>query len=253
MTNPCIFCGATSKKLTNEHVISAWIGAKFRRGGPITHQGFLRDGTLAHRWETEGLSLTVRVTCEDCNNGWIHDLDIKVRPYLVPLIRGRGRSLLRRNYEGPLVAAWITKTEMLYEFAARSAEPPYFTQEERNLFRRSKQPPSGVSIFLTAVDSTHFSLHGASRIDLATPDGTYDAYIAVLSLGRLLSQLTAHRDDSQPPMDRAQRGIIRIWPSEDNVYWSPSPSVSQDNLEDLARYQGEKPSPTNPAPKDASP
>jgi len=39
-------------------------------------------------WQAVAFSDTVRRTCGPCNNGWMHDLEVRAQPILTPLIHG---------------------------------------------------------------------------------------------------------------------------------------------------------------------
>jgi hypothetical protein len=86
----CIFCDATgaSVKITREHTFSNWINQVLTRDviGPdisCACASIMRgpQAGAVNTWPaTEAASHTHRAVCKTCNNGWMNDLEIAVRP-----------------------------------------------------------------------------------------------------------------------------------------------------------------------------
>ena len=117
--NICIYCGeeGTSK----EHVWPRWIrkhAATVMKVDPANFQAYVAS------WEREGseprhvlrkkgnsrLSLTIQHPCEDCNNGWLHDLEDAAIPIVKPMIEGK--KTLLSEAEVRILRAWATKTAL---------------------------------------------------------------------------------------------------------------------------------------------
>jgi len=73
------------------------------------------------------------MACRDCNSGWMHDLEAKIRPIIMPMIvpitAGVRRVPLDLSSQ-LLIAAWAVKTGMVTEFLVQPHQR-YFTREER--------------------------------------------------------------------------------------------------------------------------
>ena len=73
---PCAFCPATAD-ITGEHLWSAWAGKMFGRSR-YTMRRTDPDGSV-RTWKLPHLSVKTKVVCGKCNNGWMSDLETKVK------------------------------------------------------------------------------------------------------------------------------------------------------------------------------
>src|SRR5579864_3378317 len=118
----CVFCGRDG--LSKEHVWPIWTRELIRRNADPVHvrAAFLVDTNaspvLEESRSRQGAvnTLQVRVVCrKHCNGGWMSRLEAAAKPILTPLIIGQPTYL--GQAEQAQVAAWITKTAMMLEFA----------------------------------------------------------------------------------------------------------------------------------------
>ena len=81
----CAFCGS-DKDLTREHVWPRWaqdlVGAE-----PAPYVAAV-EKEITRVWTASPATLTVRLVCRACNNGWMARLEHAARPVLTPLIIG---------------------------------------------------------------------------------------------------------------------------------------------------------------------
>ncbi len=114
----CVFCGG--KGLTKEHVWPAWLAKATRAQAKLAHhvswsevQDHVRERSP---FTAPPFTATVRRVCATCNHGWIHDLEDRVRPILLPMLEGRGRTLYPATRK--TLALWAWKTVMMFELAS---------------------------------------------------------------------------------------------------------------------------------------
>jgi hypothetical protein len=90
---PCRFCGATNRKITNEHVWSAWLVDFMPSFTGLGHSERWGSTTGRQQWRQSLLTATVRVFCDVCNNGWMSDIEAAAKPVVGPMVAGRAMTL----------------------------------------------------------------------------------------------------------------------------------------------------------------
>ena len=130
--NICIYCGNDGS--SKEHVWPRWIrkhAATVMKVSPANFQTYSSTNELLgtepeRRLHKEGhsrLSLTIQHPCEDCNTGWMHDLEDAAIPMVKPMIEGRKTRLSDKEIR--ILRAWATKTALhfLYNGEATWSRP----------------------------------------------------------------------------------------------------------------------------------
>jgi hypothetical protein len=120
----CLACGITGSPATREHVFSSWLLKEF---GPNASMALYRhsgDGSERKvRAEIKLDSFRLKRICEDCNNGWMSDLETSAKPLILALIKD-GRQLHSLfETERRALARWAAKTAIV-ESHAVGAECP---------------------------------------------------------------------------------------------------------------------------------
>src|ERR1022692_1424630 len=106
----CAFCGSTKRPRGREHVFADWLNSIGLDAGQVEiHSG--RLNRVARRWTTEGFTATVRAVCDDCNHGWLSQLEAAAKPVLTPLILGQPAELSLDDQR--LIAVWAFKTALV--------------------------------------------------------------------------------------------------------------------------------------------
>jgi hypothetical protein len=122
MVRPCVYCELPKAK-SQEHVLASWIIevlSQDTRGLPLPLRMELSDQsggkrvTLGKTKRSKTLEFTTRV-CRDCNSGWMNDMEIAVRPYLEPMIRGAKCHIDAAGQHA--LAAWAAKFAVTARFA----------------------------------------------------------------------------------------------------------------------------------------
>lgn len=139
----CIFW-ESGGPLTREHAIAGWITDLLNAlepCGPTPEwalqyaAGRLVERDRQHR--AADPTVVVRTVCEECNSGWLSDLERRVRPVMEPMIRGRGVTLSLEHQID--VATWVSKTVAALEFhePATAVTRP----QDRRLIREELRSP----------------------------------------------------------------------------------------------------------------
>lgn len=127
-TRSCVFCGG--RPLTREHIWPEWIISSVRKHlGPAPVQvARLNDDPYV----VPELNATVKVVCAGCNNGWMSELETRVRPALEPMILGRLPVALTPVMQA-MLARWAFKTAVMIDLFKPSADRDYGPREYRML------------------------------------------------------------------------------------------------------------------------
>jgi hypothetical protein len=222
---PCVFC-RRDVSLSAEHVFADWIQPYLidPEGDTGTHHRItLRAGHPEDRRTHRGqpATLTVRSVCPACNNGWMSDLEVAAKPYLVSMIEGHGRTYYEHGQE--LIATWLVKTALV----AGSKFPPllpasFYTE----LFERRK-PSANTWVWLAgaAYSGQHYSDYRPFRTheDDSPPPSTPNSFSAVLAVGQFVGMVVAWLD-AVPSVDRIENdygpAVLELL-TGDPVFWPP--------------------------------
>jgi hypothetical protein len=157
MTKLCAFgCSVRrAKDITKEHFWGKWLRRAFpdlSRGSHTQHTVTTdlrnkRGDRIGIRPRGKGrlarpgapISQTLRVVCENCNNGWMGDLQRNAKPLISDMVHGKWPILdcASRLH----VARWAIMFTMVYEFA--DPETMALTPNERLDFKKSLIPRDG--------------------------------------------------------------------------------------------------------------
>lgn len=136
-----------------------------------------------------GRELKVRCVCEDCNGGWMSDLETDNTPLLGPLVDGKSsRFDLQQQHS---IAAWALKTAMIMDSMTVSIERPmFFTSEERIALRTQREIPSRTRVWLgRCLHNALVAESGGCRFSMPGREGLHDGFIGTLAVGQLAVQV----------------------------------------------------------------
>jgi hypothetical protein len=155
----CIFCERAKPlvTITKEHLFSRWVDKVLTPEMLGPDRTFERttvgpDGVPATRtWQTEVVAaIEAAVVCEDCNGGWMSDLDGQVRQLLEPMMLGKPRTLAPGEQQ--TIATWAAMKSMVMEYFWGSG-PAVLPQSARTFVFRQQWPPESMQIRIAAVES----------------------------------------------------------------------------------------------------
>jgi hypothetical protein len=240
----CIFCESEGP-LTREDVIPRWVADILNDMEPGDPEPEWRlhytAGGLVERdrqHPTGDPTVIVRTVCERCNNGWMSELEERVKPIMEPMIRGQRVTL---DVEQQLdVATWASKTVAALEF--HEPTTVITRPEDRHLIREQLRPPHHHLVRLAYRDEYLESLVVktlVARSDEA-PDERPDSFATLLGIGFVIIQVWGgHGADTGGGLTRTGTTIDRavmVWPPVPRaIDWPPPTPIPEDDFDDLAR------------------
>ena len=114
----CIFCGQC-KLASIEDVISKWVRYALDPTSSVTIRAEPSGATAG----AQHLVVTLRdMVCEECNTGWMHDLEEKVKPFVKPMLTNKRGVDLDATGQRDL-ARWAVMKALLMEHRMRKQDP----------------------------------------------------------------------------------------------------------------------------------
>jgi len=145
----CIFCPGTH--MSKEHFWSTWSNPmlpKFKVNAYVEeHLSHTRKTVLVKREirtrPGSASSKKLRVVCEDCNNGWMNQVEDLARPILEPLIAGH--STVLSHHQQRILAEWITMKTMVVEH--ETPKDAVIPRADREAFKNKRTIPNYITIW----------------------------------------------------------------------------------------------------------
>jgi hypothetical protein len=236
----CAFCRKKGTRST-EHVIPEWLSAVIPGQGPVQVTREELDKGDVQEWSHPSLITIVnREICEDCNTGWMSDLENRAKGIVTALVLGKPAYSAIAATRITL-AAWVAKTVAMYDRA--HAEPWYVPDSHlRSLYER-RHPSVDSFIWLYACDlENEEGTWGTTsmqrgRLTFAGPDVT-DGYLITGNIGHLAFQVGGYLGPEQtdatpprplPPLSRQAWPLVTL-PFE----WPPPFQLKQEGVAQLA-------------------
>lgn len=262
----CDFCGKAGPG-SWEHVWARWLhdlpGAQFLldayRGERMPRlQERLElspDGTYQIVAEQQGRWSTILphvkvIVCEECNNGWMSQLEADVKELLGPyLFSGSVVSLDQQALAR--IAAWATKTWMAYALNLSQQQNPFSPQEYENMAGTEAPIPRSQIWMMEAHSELSQVGVGIEGLLMGTdvPDlvsARNNAAVAYLAVGCAVFFMILPPPDTPPkvvdamvnlvPMNVLRlRQVRRIWPNPRKQYFPLDP-ITPLELDALLQY-----------------
>ena len=117
----CIFCG--KRPLTKEHIFPKWLAPYI----PKTMENYQNVKTIFHKDRADTAtkkragnphSWSVKCVCKKCNNERMGTLQERVKPILLPMIKGEKVKIEKADQH--VMASWVAMATMCAEFRART-------------------------------------------------------------------------------------------------------------------------------------
>jgi hypothetical protein len=245
---PCVFCGTTEGRPTDEHVIPKWARDAFNIQDGVTIKASDGPGSaLEQVGRLRHLNIVLRKQiCARCNNEWLAGLERAVQPILSPMALLTEPSVVLDAAAQKLLSLWAVKTALLLELAVRQkyqgrravegylASPP-----ELAWMWKHNEPPPRSMIWLGCWDCQRAVPvnYEPSAAPLPTAHGApVPGHLTTLTLGYAAFQIFTtdfvaadHRsadvwNDHVP--DSLAHALIRIWPQQPatrDITWPPQP------------------------------
>jgi hypothetical protein len=205
----CAYCGKPAK-LTKEHIWGKWSAKHL---DPPTRGGVhlvrlntpeVKKGAQHGRGPTR--SRTLRIACDDCNGGWMKDVNERAKPTLVRLAKGEWWYL--SPYERQNLAAWATLFTMSYEhsdIATMAALP-----SERLKFSINHHPPAHWAIGIARYEGNNYYEDSIQHTAFIA-GGSMNTQTTTILFGKLVLHTYSSRAAIFPKWWNPFR-IEKIWP-----------------------------------------
>jgi hypothetical protein len=222
----CVFCG--SVPVVEGRIFPHWLDFMI----PASEEACLdakvvsalgADAVDEGHGKRQPLSRTPRLACANCNDGWIAAMHEKVRPFLIPAVRGDGVVLTPEQVK--LLSGWLCLLAFNVAFLTHHCG---ISAGDRTHLRHTGEPPKNWSIFAAALREPGWSgacRHNPYRIEFAgNPMTTHskerpiqDCNTQLLSFG--MGSMFFHMFSSPSLMllndfNAASRnvGLVPLWP-----------------------------------------
>jgi hypothetical protein len=175
--------------MTGEHLWPAWASELFGKKKFVNTRR--EEGGKVITWEHDELNAKARVVCGACNNGWMSDLENRMKVVAADMVVKRSPKLLEEKEIATIAAFGFVKA-VVGDYMHEN-RPPFYSAEERHLFRRTLSIPRGVQIWLASMDGQHgvFKSMGGEA-PLNTP-GRIKLNVFTYGLGYLVIQIVGVR------------------------------------------------------------
>lgn len=259
---PCVFCGNTAARPTDEHVIPRWARDGFNIQDWTTITTRDSPGSTPHQVRLiRHLNIVLRDRlCPRCNSEWLGGLERAVQSILEPMVLLSQPRVTLGPAAQKLLALWAVKTCLLFELAIRQNPHDRRTvkgyratpQELAWLWAHNEPPPRSL-VWVGAWDCQREVPvnYEPSSAPLPTADGTSLAgHLTTFTLGFVAFQvftvdfLAAEQHgavvwNTHVPDSLAQ-ALYRIWPQQPatrDISWPP-PAFRRDDWRRLITWDG---------------
>ncbi len=232
-TTCCLFCGRTWKpgvvSKSDEHVLGQWI-RRLEENHPAEQRsyrvGFELDEDAKELIEAQPqvvfrktalLTLKTREVCEDCNKGWMSDLEEAAKPIILQLARSAkaGIAIALSREAARKLAIWAQKTALTYELTSNGPRVGNLVMGHQ---LRQDNPLHGSLVWAARHPRDYDLSIALSQIDVsATPvpqPGPPDRRILLVSFVyhyvSILIFITDSLGQTWPPLSLTQ--WTRVWP-----------------------------------------
>ena len=161
--NLCIFCENGKSFKSKEHVFPQWILEEldFRnnvRPFSETQVKNINNSKIDFSRETKNLknfgNYVSPFVCDDCNHGWMSNLEGKIKPILLPLINGTSSLNILSKEEKILISRWAAKTTCVIDSVNQPTNLIYLAAEPSKI-RTSPNLPPGWAVFAKTHSATN--------------------------------------------------------------------------------------------------
>lgn len=231
----CLFCGEPG--VTKTHVFAKSFTDLFEEEG---HEPLVRhDRTDPESGETRVVKRAKKfafkpmAACQDCNGGWMRELEEALRPVLKGFAENRPMVLSPREQQR--LALWAVVVALLQleleptelQFADSVAMGP--------LIYATREPPPGTQVWAGANTHGEMGSFGAHSL-VATGGASSQPWGAALSFGHGNVHIVHHgmTDRRLVLQDRAHGLLSQIWPTSAGIRWPPETVVDERDLSPVA-------------------
>ena len=226
--------------LSGEHIFSDWMNRVLGyRKYNITKTDSLHGDFKP--WAAKSLNLKAKVVCEDCNSGWMSELENNLA---LPVLG----SMLNKAYPFCLMpsgtaalSCFAFKGAVVCDHLEIGRRKPFYSPSARNRFKLSLDIPPGIQIWLSTLNTR--VLRVLWRTDYYEPPPGpmrgLEIYVLTYIVGYVVIQVSSvravnrvkHKRMGRLIQDPAMKDICyQIWPSLGTVINWPTPGHLRDDM-----------------------
>jgi hypothetical protein len=234
----CIFCGG--RPLTGEHALPRWLRTLAGLDYPDGRIELKRDDQVTHERIAPAFSHKLRVACEACNTGWMHDLEEAVKTDLAAMVHGKPTILTSQTAR--YIATWLVKTFCVFEYADLVTGENIPREHYDQIFERKTRPPDWCQAWIASASvprtdqGPHLVEKCCERINVRANAVTGEEqywWFGTIRIGAVMLQVVGSRGDRPVHLDRKYLGdrVVQLWPQERLlVRFPPGRPVSFDEM-----------------------
>ena len=178
----------------------------------------------------------IKSVCYKCNEGWMHDLENKVKPTMGCLVQDVALTLDAQQQTD--IAVWSTKVAMVFDSTVASIRPLYYSAEDRLQLRLSSAIPNRTTVWLGRFSLSSLLITGSTlRGDVDGVTGATHNCVTTIVVGHLAIQvftiypIPAYQ--KSPPAFSPKPGLwdgllTQTWPIISKKNWPPPLTFTND-------------------------
>jgi hypothetical protein len=238
---PCIFCGSTENKLTQQHLFASRFRESFEGLIAIGRTMIHTEGNLVASFPSKPFTDTIGGVCKPCNNVWLNGIEDRVFPVIEPMMARDAATSLTPAMQ-LAIANWAVETVLVFDHLyPRHRRVP---DSEYGTFYTKTQPLKSHVVWigrtiLTAENLINVSIGRIIRLTLKQDDALkkrlFDSaalgnwnYVMTYSIGYVVLQVVGFAIPEAVPLitdERHRSTMSRIWPVQGKVEWPPAVSI----------------------------
>lgn len=236
--------------MTREHVFSEWV-KKVLEENPQwrSNKAYIRGNKGGPETHVKGdiLDSTVRIVCDECNGGWMGNIEKNALPYVGPMIKGE-QIRLDRNAQHA-VATWAALKAVVARYSHSPTLPP-IEAEWMEWLRTEHTIPKSWHVWLGAyrgdwhgAASEGFNIHdrysmmppflsfNREQLEETITRRDYKGVLATFIIGYLAIKVFGVR---RLRIVNARRKLfVTVAPSKRRVYWPPKVVIGMPTMIDF--------------------
>ncbi len=266
MPRACVFCGNDAVPMTKEHIFANWIAGLYGHM-PTGISQIVDTNGVVRVWGTRVFQDRIGIVCENCNGGWMSQLEGRVSQILGPIIKSGWTSSLSPVSQSD-IAFWAVKTAFVMDHMYR--EERLIPDSEYRAFYDARQPLPSHMVWIAERSNPADNLASSLKeqvLEIQVPSNNQDLaarisddiaagariYRVTFSVGHLAVQVFGHTlpttfDVTEGPGNH--EFTRRIWPASSQTIIWPPPRPIEDigGLRGLHEMFGETSLPRIPRP-----
>jgi len=200
---------------------------KLFRQKPIRFTDFNENHEINKQWRRPAIDQTARVVCEECNKGWMSDLEqYRATPAITNLIQC-DKQFNISDEQANDIAIFGFKTAVITDYMKRDREP-FYSREVRHEFAKTLTIPESTQIWIAGfMSDTSGHLHSCYYEGDIEADNHVAIHVCTYSVGYLIFQVVSVKATypiAFMPDAKFDSLPYRIWSPEMRVHpmvWPP--------------------------------